>query len=148
MSRPSIKEFNTAGPCVLSDHYMLPVLPRQLEVRRMIEGKYYFILHAPRQSGKTTFLDFLTDDINSEGRFYAINCSLASLRGITDDDNATTRIVSQINQAMVDSQVNLIKQKADTYDLLPGMKDSNRKIRTILRALCQDLDKELIFFFR
>jgi predicted AAA+ superfamily ATPase len=63
MTIPSIKRFNTVGPCVPEDHYMLPVLPRQPEIDEMIEGKFYFILHAPRQSGKTTLLDALTDKI-------------------------------------------------------------------------------------
>jgi hypothetical protein len=42
---------------------MLPVLERQPGLDEMIEGKYYFILHAPRQSGKTTLLQFYTNQI-------------------------------------------------------------------------------------
>ncbi|MDR1049593.1 MAG: hypothetical protein LBP95_00635, partial [Deltaproteobacteria bacterium] len=63
----------------------------------MIENEEYFILLAPRQSGKTTCLKFLTAKINSEDKFYAINCSLASLRNVTDEDKAMSRVVSQIN---------------------------------------------------
>ncbi|MDR1298261.1 MAG: ATP-binding protein, partial [Deltaproteobacteria bacterium] len=79
MTLKPIKIFNTAGPCNILDHYMLPVLPRVPVVGEMIEAKQYFILHAPRQSGKTTYLQFLAAKINSEDKFYAINCSLASL---------------------------------------------------------------------
>jgi predicted AAA+ superfamily ATPase len=60
MSAFSPKRFNTTGPCVQEEHYMLPVLPRLPGVDDMIEGKYYFTLHGPRQSGKTTFLKFKT----------------------------------------------------------------------------------------
>jgi predicted AAA+ superfamily ATPase len=76
------KHFNTTGPCVPEEHYMLPVLPRLPAVEDMIEGKSYFILHAPRQSGKTTFINCLTDKINNSGEMYALNCSLATLRPI------------------------------------------------------------------
>ncbi|MDR1607464.1 MAG: ATP-binding protein, partial [Deltaproteobacteria bacterium] len=79
MIQPAIKTFNTTGPCVPSEHYMLPVLPRQSDVDEMIEGKYYFILHAPRQSGKTTYLFDIVDKINNEGQYYALYCSLEDL---------------------------------------------------------------------
>jgi predicted AAA+ superfamily ATPase len=50
----------------------------------MIEGNYYFTLHAPRQSGKTTFLKALTNNINSLGEMYALYCSLEVCQGVTD----------------------------------------------------------------
>jgi hypothetical protein len=44
------------------------------------------------------------------------------------------------------SNVGLIREKADTYDALPGMDAPDRKIWTILNSLCQDLDKDLAVF--
>ena len=46
--------FNTAGPCIPGRHYMLPALDRLPEVRRLVEDEDYFVVHAPRQTGKTT----------------------------------------------------------------------------------------------
>ncbi|MCP4663468.1 MAG: ATP-binding protein, partial [bacterium] len=46
--------FNTSGPCFPEEHYMLPAEERLSEARRLIELKRYFVLHAPRQTGKTT----------------------------------------------------------------------------------------------
>jgi hypothetical protein len=147
MTDNTIKTFNTAGPCVATDHYMLPVLPRIPEVQDMIEGKYYFVLHAPRQSGKTTFLDFLTDKINLDGKYYAINCSLMSLRSFDDDNIAMKKIAALINKSLLSSQVMVLKEKAFIYDDLPGMKESNLKISLLLNRICEELDKELIVFF-
>jgi len=48
--------FNTAGPCVLRDHYTADTESRFDNVRRRIADKRYFILHAPRQTGKTTIM--------------------------------------------------------------------------------------------
>ncbi|MDR3204020.1 MAG: ATP-binding protein, partial [Deltaproteobacteria bacterium] len=79
MNSLSSKYFNTTGPCLPQKHYLLPVLPRLPDADIMIERKFYFILHAPRQSGKTTFIKFLTDKINAQGQRYALSCSLAGL---------------------------------------------------------------------
>jgi len=58
--------FNTAGPVKSTDHYCLPPLERLdlPEVLRLIEQKKYFVLHAPRQTGKTTCLLALMEYLN------------------------------------------------------------------------------------
>jgi len=50
--------FNTAGPMNCKKHYCLPPLNRLdlSEVEQLIEDEKYFILHAPRQTGKTSCL--------------------------------------------------------------------------------------------
>ncbi len=48
------KHFNVAGPCFPNRHYMLPALDRMPEIRRLVEQEMYFVIHAPRQTGKTT----------------------------------------------------------------------------------------------
>jgi hypothetical protein len=141
------KIFNTTGPCEPEKHYMLPVLPRLPDVQDMITNDNYFILHAPRQSGKTTFLKALTDKINSDGQKYAIKCSLANLKKITDEEKAMTKIVSQLNMAMKASNVSVIKEKFRTYNTLLGTDDADIKVRILLNQLCLDLDKPLVVFF-
>ncbi|MCI5146754.1 MAG: ATP-binding protein, partial [Candidatus Electrothrix sp. AR3] len=53
-----MKFFNTAGPVNCDDHYCLPPLERfdLDELLPLIDQKKYFILHAPRQTGKTSCL--------------------------------------------------------------------------------------------
>ncbi|MEI6416055.1 MAG: ATP-binding protein, partial [Pseudomonadota bacterium] len=48
--------FNTAGPCRPEWHYTVESLHRLPEVRSLIEERHYFVIHAPRQTGKTTYL--------------------------------------------------------------------------------------------
>jgi hypothetical protein len=67
--------FNTAGPCNPRDHYMLPPERRLPGVRRLIDEKHYFVLHAPRQSGKTTYLRSLAPALTAEGRYAALAVS-------------------------------------------------------------------------
>ena len=59
--------FNTAGPVVPEDHYLVPPLERMdLDgVLSLVRQKHYFVLHAPRQTGKTTALLALRDQLNA-----------------------------------------------------------------------------------
>ena len=66
--------FNTEGPNRAEDHYSLPPLERwDLDgVLDLIDQKKYFLLHAPRQTGKTTCLLALADYLNQDGRYRAV----------------------------------------------------------------------------
>ncbi|NJN65891.1 MAG: AAA family ATPase [Chloroflexaceae bacterium] len=68
--------FNTAGPCNPNDHYMLPAAARLPEVTRLIAQKLYFVLHAPRQTGKTTALLTLAQELTAEGAYTAVLVSM------------------------------------------------------------------------
>ncbi len=61
--------FNTAGPVRAEDHYAIPPLKRGnvAEILQLIRDKQYFVLHAPRQTGKTSALIALRDLLNSGG---------------------------------------------------------------------------------
>ena len=61
--------FNTSGPVVAEDHYCIPPLGRLDldEILRLIDAKRYFVLHAPRQTGKTSALLALRDLLNERG---------------------------------------------------------------------------------
>ena len=66
--------FNTSGPVVAADHYCIPPLERLdlAEVRRLIRNKRYFVLHAPRQTGKTSALLTLRDLLNAEAAYACV----------------------------------------------------------------------------
>ena len=146
MRQPHPKIFNISGVCVPSEHYMLPVLPRIPDIGDMIEGKFYFVLHAPRQSGKTTFLEALTDKINCEGNYYAFNCSLTALRGISDRSEAINAIADIINDEIGQSNVPSLKLLAYPDEAIP-YSGATVKIKKFLNYLCINLDKELVVFF-
>lgn len=48
------------------------------EIHHLIASKQYFLIHAPRQTGKTTFLHQLAYRLNREGKYTAAVCSLES----------------------------------------------------------------------
>ncbi len=68
--------FNVAGPCNPTDHYMLPATARLPDVTRLIAQKSYFVLHAPRQTGKTTAMLTLAQELTASGQYVAALLSL------------------------------------------------------------------------
>ena len=62
----TVRTFNTEGPVVAADHYHIPPLERidLAAVLGLIRDKKYFVLHAPRQTGKTSALLVLRDLLN------------------------------------------------------------------------------------
>ena len=67
--------FNTAGPCKPDKHYMLPALDRLPSVKRLIDQEGYFVIHAPRQTGKTTAMLNLAQQLTAEGEYAAVMVS-------------------------------------------------------------------------
>ncbi|MEM7535772.1 MAG: ATP-binding protein, partial [Chloroflexota bacterium] len=66
-----MRTFNTAGPVRPHEHYCLSPLERfdLDEIEFLIQQKKYFILHAPRQVGKTSYLLALMDYLNQQGMY-------------------------------------------------------------------------------
>jgi hypothetical protein len=80
-----VRFFNTTGPCNPWEHYMLPPEDRLVgaQLHRYIKDKLYWVLHAPRQTGKTTFLQSWARKINSLDEVIACYTSLETCQGIT-----------------------------------------------------------------
>jgi hypothetical protein len=91
---PSVpKYFNTAGPCREDWHYMVPPLPRLPAARGLVDQGGYFVLHAPRQSGKTTFLRHFAHALTAEGAYAAVYMSCEGAEAKGDDDVAAQEII-------------------------------------------------------
>jgi type II secretory pathway predicted ATPase ExeA len=67
--------FNTAGPCKPDKHYMLPPLTRLPNVKQLVHQESYFVIHAPRQTGKTTAMITLAQDLTASGDYAAVMVS-------------------------------------------------------------------------
>ncbi len=72
------KWFNTAGLCDPEKNYMIDPISRVKKVELLIKREYYFTLHAPRQTGKTTYLHALARKLNAEGKYIALVVSFES----------------------------------------------------------------------
>jgi ATPase family associated with various cellular activities (AAA) len=85
--------FNTAGPCVPTKHFMIPASDRLPEVPDLVEHEDYFVVHAPRQTGKTTTLAALAAELTNSGRYAALITSCEPGRALGDDIGAATRAI-------------------------------------------------------
>ena len=70
------KWFNTAGPCKADIHYLLSPTVRLPELKALIDGQNYFIIHAPRQVGKTTAMIALAQELTASGDYTAVMLSV------------------------------------------------------------------------
>ncbi|MBL8616773.1 MAG: ATP-binding protein [Deltaproteobacteria bacterium] len=61
------RSFNTTGPCDPARHYMLPPVARLPDMAPFIEEQLYFVLHAPRQTGKTTAMRAFAEALRTQG---------------------------------------------------------------------------------
>lgn len=82
--------FNTAGPVNCALHYCLPPLERfdLPTILNLIRQQKYFVLHAPRQVGKTTFLLALADYLNQSGQFTALYVNVEIAQTAREDVGA------------------------------------------------------------
>ena len=69
------KWFNTAGPCKADIHYMLSPLARLPQLERLVMQQGYFVIHAPRQTGKTTAMLALAKQLTDSGDYTAVMVS-------------------------------------------------------------------------
>ncbi len=139
------KSFNVAGPCFPSEHYMLSATERLPSVTDLIVKKQYFVIHAARQSGKTTALKYLTQIINASGNMCALYCSLEAVQQIADADKTLKSIASLIlTNATLGGLISLsdaeIKQFCE-------MKNSALVVRGALQTLAETVKKPLAVFF-
>jgi DNA polymerase III delta prime subunit len=88
-----VRFFNTAGPCNPERHYMLHAEPRLPDAPGLIGRGQYFVVHAPRQTGKTTTLRALARSLTEEGDYAALHFSCETARPAGDDYAAAQRAV-------------------------------------------------------
>jgi hypothetical protein len=79
--------FNTTGPCDPRRHYMLPAEARLPELLPYVEREQYFVVHAPRQTGKTTAMRAFAERLRAAG-YAAVWASLERSQGVEDTGSA------------------------------------------------------------
>nr|WP_239376441.1 ATP-binding protein [Frankia sp. Cj5] len=83
---------------------MIPAVSRLPDAPTLIDQDGYFVVHAPRQTGKTTTLQALADELTAAGRYAALLVSCETGRAWGDDIGAASRaILDQIRSAADDT---------------------------------------------
>lgn len=139
--------FNIAGPCIPGEHYMLPALDRLPGVWRLVDRKQYFVMHAPRQTGKTTALKALVREINAKGEKVALYCTLETLQNATDPGVASRTIADLILENYVTDVCGGTCAKLSDEDASSSVTDPALAVRAVLRLLCRLAGKPVVVFF-
>jgi hypothetical protein len=92
--------FNTSGPCVPGEHYMLSPARRFRHVMHLIDERKYFTLHAGRQTGKSTAAQWLVDRLNAGDRYRALWVDVQIARGVPDPLEAFIPVLGKLDTAM------------------------------------------------
>ncbi|GAA6619726.1 ATP-binding protein [Scytonema sp. NUACC26] len=133
--------FNIAGPCQDDIHYMLPPTARLPDLDELIQQRSYFVVHAPRQTGKTTAMLALAKQLTLSGRYTAVTVSV--------------EVGSAFNNDVGAAELAILGTWRDTVaDILPkelqppvwNTEEPGRRIQASLRAWAQASPRPLVIF--
>lgn len=133
--------FNTAGPCKLEKHYMLPPTSRLPDLGTIIEQESYFVVHAPRQTGKTTAMLALAKQLTESGCYAAVMVSVEVGSAFNNDvDAAELAVLGSWRDRIEDNLPKELQPPAWVYDA-PG-----QRIKKNLRAWSRAIARPLVLF--
>ena len=119
----TMRDFNTSGPVRPEEHYCIPALDRidLQEVLALIERRRYFILHAPRQTGKTSTLLALRDLLNggSAGHYRCVYVNVEPGQSAREDvaqamGAILDGLAKQLRRTLGDSETAALAESIDT----------------------------------
>ena len=138
--------FNTAGPQKVDINYTIDPLSRFNldEILSLIRQQRYFVLHAPRQTGKTSCMLALRDYLNERDDYIAV---YANVEGGQASRNDVQSVIKSTVDTLAEQFRGIIK---DDLPLL--LRDEIRSVgkdsmlTTYLRRLSENLQKPIVLF--
>lgn len=135
------RSFNTAGPCRAEYDYMLAPTQRLPNVLALIEAQKYFVLHAPRQTGKTTALLALAEELTASGQYVSALVSMEVGAPFGDDPGlAEAAILSSWRDAA------FVQLPAELQPPPWPSDEPGRRIGRALRAWSEAAPRPLVVF--
>ncbi len=127
-----MKFFNTAGPNQTDIHYTLNPLSRWNldEILSLIEARKYFILHAPRQTGKTSCMLSLMKYLNKEGKYNALYVNIEGAQAARENVHRGIQAILSAfaTQHQIISKGNLIEDNWKEIFDKNGAEDALNKV--------------------
>jgi hypothetical protein len=120
---------------------MLPAMRRLPEVRRIIDQHGYFVVHAPRQVGKTTAFLELARELTSEGIRVGVLVSMETGAGFPNDIGAAEQAVLEGWRRAAVAQLPPELQPPPFPETAPGS-----RIATALATWSEAMPRPLVVF--
>ncbi|RUT08372.1 hypothetical protein DSM106972_015400 [Dulcicalothrix desertica PCC 7102] len=131
--------FNTTGHCQADIHYMLSPSSRLPDLKQLIEQRNYFVIHAPRQTGKTTAMISLAEELTSSGRYAAVMVSVEVGSAYNNDPGAAEIAILPTWRDTIEDTL--------PQDLQPptwNYPEPGQRIRASLRAWAQACKRPIV----
>lgn len=114
-----MKQFNTTGAIKPDIHYSVPPLERinTKEILELIDAERYFILHAPRQTGKTSCLLALADLLNQTGQYRAVYANVEAAQAARENVETGMRTIL----GAIAAQAQLMRKDDLPYDRMQAL---------------------------
>lgn len=137
--------FNTAGPQTPDAYTIDPLTRFDLdEVLTLIRQSRYFVLHAPRQTGKTSCMLALRDYLNQSGEYIAVYANVEAGQAARNDIKsavaATCGAIAREASLVLKNDVALQVREAVKND------DPSEMLTDFISRLCMSLEKPLVLF--
>ncbi|QFY88669.1 AAA-like domain-containing protein [Magnetovirga frankeli] len=137
--------FNNAGPIKPELHYHLPLLQRLdwVEIQQLIHEQRYFVLHAPRQTGKTSTLLAMMQALNAAGDYA---CAYANIEGAQAARGDETQGIPAACSAIARSISLYLPQTAinDWYQTQGRNRSPQDQLTSLLEHWAQHSDKPTV----
>ncbi|MGB7084349.1 MAG: AAA-like domain-containing protein [Phormidesmis sp.] len=142
---PPERFFNTAGPVRADWHYLIDPLTRwdTAYILRLITQGKYFVLHAPRQTGKTSCLLALMDYLNAQGQYQALYVNVEAAQVARNNvDQAMTTICRSIAYRGRDYLQNL--ELLSIVDEVLATQDSTSALAEVLSRWASQTERPIV----
>lgn len=133
--------FNTAGPCQEDIHYTLSPTLRLPGLERLIAQRNYFVIHAPRQIGKTTAMLALAKQLTEGGQYTAVMLSVEVGAPFSQDIAGAEDAILGAWRDNIAFRLPAELQPPDWSTLQSG-----QKIRSALQLWAQNSPRPLVIF--
>ena len=137
--------FNIAGPCYADEHYMIPPERRGRGMLPMIEQGRWFCLVSGRQTGKTTTLQWVRDELRRRGDVWPVLVDLQTARDQPDPSLALRTVLNAFRQALADDPSGMTGPTPEEIER--WLRDPASAIGEYLRAACGAATRPLVLLF-
>jgi len=152
MVKLHMKFFNTAGPVNKEIHYKVDPLSRWNleEIINFIAQEKYFILHAPRQTGKTSCMLALQKKLNFEKNYYSVYANIETAQTARNDVKqgiftVLGEISNRLFDCFTDEDTSFLSDLPSSKEMIESY-SPNIALNEYLKLLCSKLPRPLVLF--
>jgi len=79
---------------------MVSAIERNPAILPLVEQRQYFVIHAARQTGKTTLIKSLVNYLNAGDKYYALFCSLEAAQVFTEPHEGIPEVLNILRSSI------------------------------------------------